>query len=46
MSSDVKAEPEQTQSTFEEEFEEAKRFFALKKWNEAADAYAQVLELL
>jgi hypothetical protein len=45
MSSD-KAEPEQTQPAVEEELEEAKRFFALKKWNEAADAYAQVLELL
>lgn len=32
--------------TVEEELEEAKRFFALKRWSEAADAYAQVLELL
>ena len=44
MSSD-KVEQEET-PTVEEELEEAKRFFALKKWNEAADAYAQVLESL
>ena len=37
----------QTQEpSLEEELEEAKRFFALKEWTQAVDAYAEVLETL
>jgi hypothetical protein len=37
---------EEEEQTIESELEDAKRFFALKEWSSAADAYGEVLELL
>lgn len=37
---------EDGENLLEEELEDAKRYFALKNWSQAADAYGQVLESL
>lgn len=45
-SSEEAREVGEEQPSVEAELEDAKRFFALKEWSQAADGYGEVLELL